>query len=562
MLSGEVKNKNGEAIFPATIAVEGTMIGTYTNEKGYYSLELSAGKNTVVISSVGYETVKAEVNLRSHKRFDLVLEENIISLQGVEIYGKTKSQEIREGVFNVTALDIKPMMNTSASLSNIVNRTTSVRIREEGGVGSDFKLSINGLSGNSVRYFIDGIPLSAMGGGITLANLPINIVDRIEIYKGVVPTYLGSDALGGAINIITKQEKKNYLDISYGIGSFHTHKFDLNAQYVDNKTGFMVRPVIGLNYSKNDYTMYDMEVWDEEERIYKEKDVKRFHDDYFSFIAQLEAGVVNRRWTDAFLVSTTWSTQNKEIQTGNVQTIVYGEARRERESLNMAAQYRKRDLFTDNLDVNLSLSHTLDHSVTMDTAYRSYMWDGSYTDTYWNEILKRGRMLRNYKRPLTIIRTNFDYMLHPQHVFNLNYMLNSIRNDRWDDIDTEFEPSTDVLTKQIIGLSYTQNFFNSKLNNTFFVKHYINHLEVRQQDLYWITGSQDESGSSTSNYTGYEVGIRYLLQEAFSLKTSYEHSIRLPLANEFLGNGTTVYPNFSLNLENSDNYNAGIFGTW
>ena len=42
----------------------------------------------------------------------------------------------------------------------------------------------------------------------------------------------GTDALGGAINIITKQEKKNYLDVSYGIGSFHTHKADLNALFV------------------------------------------------------------------------------------------------------------------------------------------------------------------------------------------------------------------------------------------------------------------------------------------------------------------------------------------
>jgi len=561
-LSGEVKNSSGEPVYPATIALEGTATGTYTDEKGHYSLEAPAGKRTVVASSVGYEPVKMEVDLRNNQILHFILKEKIISLQGVDVYGKTKTQETREGVFNVSAVDIKSLVNTSASLSHIVNRTTSVRIREEGGVGSDFKLSINGLSGNSVRYFIDGVPLSAMGGGITLANLPTNIVDRIEIYKGVVPTYLGSDALGGAINIITKQEKRNYLDISYGTGSFHTHKFDLNAQFVDTKTGFVVRPVIGLNYSQNDYTMRNMEVWDEEQRKYIEKDVKRFHDDYFSFIAQLEAGFVNRRWADVLLVSATWSKQNKEIQTGNVQTIVYGEARRERESLNMSAQYRKRDLFIEKLDMNLSLSHTRDHSITIDSAYRSYAWDGTFTETYRNEILKRGQMIRNYKRPLTVVRTNFDYALHPQHTFNLNYLLNSIRNDRWDEIDTEFEPSKDVLTKHITGLSYSQNFFDNRLNNSFFVKHYINRLEVRQQDLYWITGAREELGSSTTHYTGYGAGLRYLLHDIFSIKGSYEHSVRLPLANEFLGNGTTIHPNFTLNPENSDNYNSGLFGTW
>ena len=64
-----------------------------------------------------------------------------------------------------------------------MNRASGVKIREEGGVGSDFDLSINGLSGNSVRYFIDGIPLDSKGSYVTLANLPVNLIDRVEIYK-------------------------------------------------------------------------------------------------------------------------------------------------------------------------------------------------------------------------------------------------------------------------------------------------------------------------------------------------------------------------------------------
>lgn len=72
------------------------------------------------------------------------------------------------------------------------------------------------MSGNSVRYFIDGVPLETKGSGVSLANLPVNLIDHIEMYKGVVPAYLGADALGGAINIVTKKEKKNYLDYRTG----------------------------------------------------------------------------------------------------------------------------------------------------------------------------------------------------------------------------------------------------------------------------------------------------------------------------------------------------------
>ena len=155
-----------------------------------------------------------------------------VVLRGVTVTGKSKVQRLREGALAVNAIDVRSMVSSISSLSTLVDRTAGVKIREEGGVGSDFDLSINGMSGNSVRYFIDGVPLDTKGSGVTLANLPVNLIDHVEIYKGVVPTWLSSDALGGAVNIVTNRKKVNYLDASYGIGSFHTHRGDLSGQYV------------------------------------------------------------------------------------------------------------------------------------------------------------------------------------------------------------------------------------------------------------------------------------------------------------------------------------------
>ena len=188
-----------------------------------------------------------------------------VMLDQVTIVGKSKTQRLREGAYSVNAIDVRSMVNTLASLNSIVDRTAGVKIREEGGVGSDFDLSINGMSGNSVRYFIDGVPLDTKGSSVTLANLPVNMIDHIEIYKGVVPTWLSSDALGGAVNIVTNRKKINYLDASYGIGSFHTHRADLSGQYI-MKNGLVIRPSFGLSYSKNNYMMKNVEVWDEEPR--------------------------------------------------------------------------------------------------------------------------------------------------------------------------------------------------------------------------------------------------------------------------------------------------------
>lgn len=135
-----------------------------------------------------------------------------------------------------------------------------VRIRRSGGIGSDYNLTLNGMGGNSIRYYVDGIPMAAKGESFSLENIPASIVDRVEVYKGVVPAYLGGDALGGAINIVTNESKKNYYDISYRVGSFNTHQVDFNAQIIEPKTGLTFKPSVGYNFSKNNYTMKGVRV--------------------------------------------------------------------------------------------------------------------------------------------------------------------------------------------------------------------------------------------------------------------------------------------------------------
>lgn len=562
ILSGKITSSDGHPVAQASLAIEGTSYGTYSNDNGSYRLELPEGTYTVVASFIGYESQKKSVRLTGKKTVDFILKEETVALKDVEVYAKSKSQKLREGAFAVNALDVKPVVNSLSNLNELVNRTSGVKVRQEGGVGSDYDLSINGMSGNSVRYFIDGVPLETKGSEVSLANLPVNIIDHIEMYKGVVPAYLGSDALGGAINIVTKKEKKNYLDMSYGIGSFHTHKADLNAQIVFPKSGVIVRPTVGINYSKNDYTMKGVEVWDESVRKYVLSNRKRFHDDYFSLLAQVEVGVTGKPWADDFVVTASYSKVDKELQTGSIQTKVYGMAERNGSAYNVSAQYRKKDFLVKGLQMHTMLSHTWDYSLTVDTAYRVYDWNGDYIESSRNEITGRERSLRHYKRPTTMFRSNWDYRFNPQHAVNLNYLVNRTGNDRYDEVDSSFEPSNDVVCKHIIGLSYHQQLWQDKMENTFFVKDYVNHLNIRQTDLYWQTGSDKVKGESTGNYWGYGAGTRVSFWEPLALKASFEHSVRLPLARELLGNGSTIYANTALNPEKSDNVNLGVFGTW
>ena len=561
-LTGVVKDVHGEPVFAAAVALKGTSNGTYTDERGYYQLSVSAGKHVLAVSMVGYEPQEEAIDVRSDKQVDFVLKESSVRMDAVQVYGKSKAQQLREGVYTVSAMNVKSLVNTTQNLNAIVNRTTGVKVREEGGLGSDFNLSINGMSGNSIRYFIDGMPLDAKGSGVTLANLPPNIIDRIEIYKGVVPAHLGTDALGGAVNIITNQQKKNFLDASYSIGSFHTHQLNLNGQYVTPKTGIVIKPTLSVNYSKNDYKVKNVEVWNEEKGKYVYEERRRFHDDYFSLLGQVEVGVTNKKWADAFFVTASYSKTDKELQTGSIQSIVYGEAKRKSDSQNISATYKKRNFLVDQLDVNALLSYTWDHSCTVDTAFRKYDWNNNYINTTRNEITGDSKSIRHYKRPRTVARVGFDYAIHENHVLNFNYLLNRLGNKRYDEVDTSFSPSNDVLAKHILGLSYNQMLLNGKMNNVFFVKDYINYLMVTQKDESWISGSDKVDKKATKSYWGYGAAAKYTFSEELALKASYEHSVRLPLGNELLGNGTTVLPNLILKPENSENFNLGVFGTW
>ncbi len=559
-LSGEIKNPNGIPIPQAIVTIENSIKGTLADNNGKYSLEITPGQHTILVTAYGYNIQQEVIDISNSKSQNFTLQELTIDISTINVSGKTKSQKIREGSFTVNSIKIKGVASCINNVNSLVGRSSGIKVRENGGVGSDFDISINGLSGNSVRYFIDGVPLSSIGNGVSLANLPVNIVERIEIYKGVVPINLGSDALGGAINIITKKNVKNYIDASYGLGSFGTHKVDFNSQYTNPKSALFIQPSVGVNYSKNNYTMKNVEVRDGIR--FKKVDAKRFHDDYLSFITQLKIGVTDKKWADLFSISTSYFYSDKELQTGSLQTWVYGMATRKMKSFNISGQYKKNEFFIKGLSVNMSISQTSDYKIVTDTVYRQYYWDGSYSQASGNEISGGVKSIRNIERPLTIARANFSYSIKNKHVFNINYLLNYLKNNRSDNLDSEFEPTKDIFSKQIIGISYSQQFWTDNLNNTFFLKDYISYLEIGQDDKYWITGSDIIEKITTANNIGYGFSSRMRFFDQIAIKGSYEHCVRLPLAREYLGNGTSIDPNFKLNPENSENINAGFFGTF
>mgnify|MGYP000609610373 FL=1 len=162
-----------------------------------------------------------------------------VELGKVTVSGGQTELNLSEVGFNVDTIDTEQFLNSSKDINQLINSSPGVIIRENGGLGSKFKLSLNGLSENQVRYFIDDIPMESFGSALTLDNFPVNLIKRIEIYKGVVPVSLGADALGGAINIATPALDEDFIDIAYSIGSFNTQRASLFAHNSDDKGRFL-----------------------------------------------------------------------------------------------------------------------------------------------------------------------------------------------------------------------------------------------------------------------------------------------------------------------------------
>ena len=563
IISGIVVTNDGKAVEGATVLLKGTSISTLTNEKGEYEIKTVPGKYVLILTNVGYKTNRISVNLTSEgvKVGNIRLEEDMSNLSEVSVKGKSKVTKIRESAFQVNAIDTKGFANVTANLSQVLNKSTGVKVREQGGMGSDFDFSINGLSGSAIKFFIDGVPLDIMGSSMSLNNIPVNLSERIEVYKGVVPVNLGSDALGGAVNIITNHQIANYLDLSYSLGSFNTHSISLTGQARDKKSGLTFKASGFFNYSDNDYKMKDVQIIekiDEDNSRFVIGDYKRFNDQYKSLMGQAELGFVDKSWADVFFVGGSYSKTDRGIQTGTNQEVVYGEVNRGGDAYSVSMRYLKKNLFAQNLDLSFFTAYSDDKYRVTDDAYRKYYWDGNYIETNSSEMGGQAT-ISNIQRPKFFIGSNLSYKINDAHSLSLNYTLDDVKNKSYDELLTDKDHNPGKLAKNIVGLSYQQNFLEEKLTNTFFGKYYGMLLEQPFAITNSTTG-EAESVKANDSYNGYGIASRYKITPTIGVKASYEKAYRLQRVEEVFGNGYLVVANPNLKPENSNNYNVG--GYW
>lgn len=569
-LSGVVRDEQGQTLggIPITITFVNPATGeqshtehTTTNDQGQFQFQqLPAGTYRISISHLSYAVYNSELDIRSQQRHELSITlrpaENLI--EDVIVFGKSDTELAKEQAVRAVVVDVAAASQQPSTLAELVNRSTGVRIRQSGGLGNAVDISINGFQGNSVQYFRDGIPMDYLGGSYGLHNVPINLLERVEIYKGVVPVSLGGDALGGAVNLITHQQQQSHISASYELASFNTHIAQLSLY----KT-FQDRAFVGVdafyNKADNDYQV-DVQVVDEQANPV-DVTVPLFHNGYQQYFAEVYTGIKNTRWTDELRFSVALYDVERESQHPALMTHPYGALMTYNKGVVPSIRYRKKWL-DGQLGIDQFAAYSRIHRSRVDTVSGTYDWFGNFYPRAVKGESPRTSLSQIDFDQFTW-RTHLYYRWSPQHKLEANAVLNHNTREGSDPYGLRFAGTDiDILSKQatyqkrIFGLSWESNWLNAQLTNQATIKYFgfkavgINGFMPNATDLNYFT-------TTVNHNFGIGNAIKYTIDARQFVRASVELTNRLPREAELFGDQDTRAPNFQLEPERSFNANLG-----
>ena len=260
---GHVINlQTGEHLPYVSVTVEGTTLGTTTDASGHYYLKnLPVGSHVIVAKSVGYtsQSKKVEVSENSTQELNFELEEDNVSLDEVVVSANRNETKRRlapnlVGVISPKIFDV----TQSVCLAEGLNFQPGVRTEDDCQNCGFTQVRINGLDGHYSQILIDSRPVfSSLNGVYGLEQIPANMIERVEVVRGGGSALFGASAIGGTINIITKEPLRNSAEVGHnfmamgGKNSFdNVTSANLSLVTEDNKAGFYV---YGQNRNRQEY---------------------------------------------------------------------------------------------------------------------------------------------------------------------------------------------------------------------------------------------------------------------------------------------------------------------
>lgn len=247
-----IDNESGEHLPGCLVRVNNTDLAVMTDASGHYIFrDLVPGEYELTVSMTGYRTLSKKVYISANRSIELnfeVLPDAFMLDQVVVTSSKTETAR-RNSPSLVNVLSGKTFINVgAASLADGLDFQPGVRVENDCQNCGFTQVRINGLDGHYSQILMNSRPVfSALAGVYGLEHIPTNMIDRVEVMRGGGSALFGSSAVGGTINIITRDPLSNSANVSHkltsiGVSGAFENNTTMNASVAtdNNKAGLFI----------------------------------------------------------------------------------------------------------------------------------------------------------------------------------------------------------------------------------------------------------------------------------------------------------------------------------
>jgi outer membrane receptor for ferrienterochelin and colicins len=230
-----------------------------SNDKGEIETSVSLPVY-VVISCLGYKSYTDTIT--TYGQFKYSLSPEYYQLDNVVVTGQYRPQTVDKSIYNIHVLENRQLkFKTASTVDELLKNELSFRYKNDGTLG--ISASIRGLTGEYIKVLMDGMPVTGRDNGfIDLSQISLYNVDHIEIVEGPMSMVYGSNALAGAINIITSDHSSyNILArINAHIESVGIYNFDgiFSKKFLNHTVSFNVARNFYSGWSPYDTSRYQI----------------------------------------------------------------------------------------------------------------------------------------------------------------------------------------------------------------------------------------------------------------------------------------------------------------
>lgn len=580
-LRGKIINEKGELVPFATLRLDPTDKASMADENGRFEISnIPYGKYQLHVTSLEIQSKQIEISVsRPVQEMSLDVQSHSgHDLQEVKVYGKTEKKEIETQGFAVAVIETREASLRNLTTNELLDRTVGVRVRQNGGLGSRVEYNLNGMSGSTVGLFLDGIELSTYGSSFNLNNIPPAMIERIEVYKGVLPAHLSGDYVGGAINVVLKKDaSQNNISAAASYGSFNTFQSDISGSYRNTKNGLTARVSGFYLNTDNSYTTWGKfsKYVHPDRRLERYYRAKRFNDAYRSAGARFELGFTNVKWADQFFLGYNISDTYNEIPHGTTMARPYVGRFAEYDAHVFSLNYNKNNFLIKGMALNVNAVRSFRSTYVQDTVGQVYNWDGKPRMLIRNgQIMpvpptpgmgQQGeKSITRTDRRVINMRSNLAYTIATGHKISLNHKLETTDrddNDLLKPVNKDLVTTSQVLTN-ILATNYEAETFNRKLKTNLMAKYTmitttrVSPEIIRENDATIINRI---SLKNQNNNFGYGATVSYnvipLLYVIGSMENAYVSPTESQLYGDFENN---ILENPRLQPEKNINYNLGF----